>query len=99
MAGHVLPLKQNKKSKTFKNKTQKSKIQNKKKKLEFFTKNGIILVKNEDINTQHTQESTQMCEHTKFTWIGYFKKFVNGDIDYINRYRCDDCGCEWNHGD
>jgi len=64
----------------------------------FFIKNGIVFLQ------EHREYAklkityfvlNDMCEHTKFTWIGYFKKFINGDIDYINRYRCDDCGCEW----
>jgi hypothetical protein len=36
-----------------------------------------------------------MCEHTKFTIIGWMSGFMNGDMYYRTRYGCNACGYEW----
>ena len=39
--------------------------------------------------------SNEMCEHTKFTIIGWMSGLMNGDMYYRTRYSCNACGYEW----
>jgi hypothetical protein len=37
----------------------------------------------------------EMCEHKKFTIIGWMSGWRNGDMYYRTRYGCNACGYEW----
>jgi len=39
--------------------------------------------------------SNEMCEHKKFTIIGWMSGLMNGDMYYRTRYGCNACGYEW----